>query len=471
MSKIRKLLFNLFLILLLVCLSIVVNIITTINEEKRIDKKNITIVKEASNNKIEKMIDVLYKDGLVFVKKNDLIDYLSFIFDGEKLDLDRGKYKFNDVGKEMVIDFNEKIIMIYEKFEEEVETMKLDEYYEKELIYKSYKSHVKYMEEKKKAILKVYSFTSIEVDEDDLYISLYDFFYELGYIFFEDYDGTYYLSREVTKEPNWNMTKSINKLSYYKLMEIVKEKVQRGIVEKDSLEYLEKNKKKFSKNFWKYFLEVLKISKDPHFNYVSNPVENTFEKEKLSFLEMKEYQEVNYLKIPSFRNLDLNNLYDTFEKMDKSKKLIIDLCGNPGGFEINVLYLISLLAQNDFNIYLKINNKKEIVKIKDMSELSYSGEIIILVDKGSYSASTVFSSIIQSNNLGKIVGEKTGGASIAQKIKVLPNGIALTVDTNKEYTNNMFESINGGLEPDILVNYKNEEEKFFEKQIFNLFKN
>lgn len=96
------------------------------------------------------MIDVLYKDGLVFVKKNDLIDYLSFIFDGEKLDLDRGKYKFNDVGKEIVIDFNEKIIMIYEKLEEEVETMKLDEYYEKELIYKSYKSHVKYIEEKKR---------------------------------------------------------------------------------------------------------------------------------------------------------------------------------------------------------------------------------------------------------------------------------------------------------------------------------
>jgi hypothetical protein len=99
------------------------------------------------------------------------------------------------------------------------------------------------------------------------------------------------------------------------------------------------------------------------------------------------------------------------------RKLIIDIRRNQGGDDINGSLLYAYLSSKPFRYYDSLKTVKgrwsvdrhPNLRVQEPRPNHFDGEVFILADGRSFSASSEFSSIVKSNNRGKFVGEENGG--------------------------------------------------------------
>ncbi|WP_026976347.1 S41 family peptidase [Flavobacterium tegetincola] len=187
-----------------------------------------------------------------------------------------------------------------------------------------------------------------------------------------------------------------------------------------------------------------------------DPMTKTFQR-SLNFIEKD--SSVAVLNIKSFSIGDYEPFYkQAFDriKANKSQYLILDLRDNPGGrlSEINYIYSFvadsaiafadksevvsktSFLKRNYFNgnigtkalqtiaypfyvsyIFLKVKKENDKFyyktsenKVKPLDENRFKGKMYVLIDGGSFSASSLLSSNLKGSKRAIFVGEETGGA-------------------------------------------------------------
>jgi carboxyl-terminal processing protease len=93
------------------------------------------------------------------------------------------------------------------------------------------------------------------------------------------------------------------------------------------------------------------------------------------------------------------------------KNLILDLRGNPGGYVKTESYLTGYFFDRD----IKIGEEKRREKIreqmaKSLKEKAFLGNLVVLIDSESASASEAFARTIQIQKRGKVVGDQSAGA-------------------------------------------------------------
>ncbi|HKP69149.1 MAG TPA: S41 family peptidase [Pyrinomonadaceae bacterium] len=94
-----------------------------------------------------------------------------------------------------------------------------------------------------------------------------------------------------------------------------------------------------------------------------------------------------------------------------SKKLILDLRGNGGGYVRTEEYLTGHFFDRDVKIADMITRKKtETMVAKPVAKRAFTGELVVLIDSRSASASELFSRVIQIEKRGKVVGDVSAGA-------------------------------------------------------------
>jgi len=118
------------------------------------------------------------------------------------------------------------------------------------------------------------------------------------------------------------------------------------------------------------------------------------------------------------------------------KKLLFDLRGNPGG--------VLSQAVDICDIFLK--KKEKIVYTRGRTPSSdqdffspgkgphFDGPLVLLVNRGSASASEIVSGAIQDHDRGVIVGTTTWGKGLVQGVYPLPYGAGLALTTARYYT-------------------------------------
>ena len=74
-----------------------------------------------------------------------------------------------------------------------------------------------------------------------------------------------------------------------------------------------------------------------------------------------------------------------------------------------------------------------------------------MVDKGSASASEIFSGAIKDNKRGVIVGTQSFGKGLVQEINKLPNNAGINITIQKYLTPNGTDIHKKGITPDVLV--------------------
>ncbi|PTM08943.1 MAG: peptidase S41 [Bacteroidetes bacterium] len=148
-------------------------------------------------------------------------------------------------------------------------------------------------------------------------------------------------------------------------------------------------------------------------------------------------ENLGYIKINRFAE----STYKEFKKgLDKlqdqgATKLVLDLRDNPGGF-LNIAEQIADEFLEDDKLILFTKNKKGKI------ENSYAtrkgdfedGEIFVLINENSASASEIIAGALQDNDKGTIVGRRSYGKGLVQREMALGDGSAVRLTISRYYT-------------------------------------
>ncbi len=139
--------------------------------------------------------------------------------------------------------------------------------------------------------------------------------------------------------------------------------------------------------------------------------------------------------------------------------LVLDLRNNPGGFLDDAVYIASefldggdVVLQEDAQknrFSYKVNRQGKILKLP----------VVVLVNKGSASASEILSGALEDRKRAKLVGVKTFGKGTVQETQELPGGTGIHITTHKWLTpNGRWANATEGFEPDFKVEADKEDQ-------------
>jgi len=162
-----------------------------------------------------------------------------------------------------------------------------------------------------------------------------------------------------------------------------------------------------------------------------------------------------YLKIKTFGNDTTQDVKKAlaFFNNNKTDKLIIDLRFNPGGLLTAAVEISDFFLDKDMTI-VSTKGRSEGGKenfFKAVNAPIYKGKIILLVNKGSASASEILSGALRDNNLALLLGEKTFGKGSVQKTYNLDKETGIAVTIAKYYTPAGTMIHGKGIKPDFEV--------------------
>ena len=172
--------------------------------------------------------------------------------------------------------------------------------------------------------------------------------------------------------------------------------------------------------------------------------------------------ELTACKLRTF-SVDRKFIDQMMRESEGSSKLILDLRGNSGGYVKIEEYLTGHFFDRDVKIADMVTRKKTETRIaKPVDERKFKGELIVLIDSNSASASEVFSRVIQIEKRGKIVGDTSAGAVMTSygltlaivrgpgdSLTVAPYGVNVTIGDMIMSDGKRLEAF--GVQPDVPV--------------------
>jgi len=167
--------------------------------------------------------------------------------------------------------------------------------------------------------------------------------------------------------------------------------------------------------------------------------------------------------------LDVNRFSDTTTAevdeaaaeilIKKPKGVILDLRNNPGGYFDAAIDLVSFFVDSGVVVTEKYRDgeKKDFyarggAKLKDFP-------LVVLVNKGSASASEIVAGAIQDYKKGVLIGEDTFGKGSVQEILGLADGSSIRLTVAKWFTPHNQSISDQGLRPDFKVEISDEDIK------------
>lgn len=178
--------------------------------------------------------------------------------------------------------------------------------------------------------------------------------------------------------------------------------------------------------------------------------------------------DIGYIRLSSFIS---KNASDEFQKAlmqySNKKGYIIDLRSNPGGLLSNAIYISDMLIQNGV-IVSTVDRDGYKETQKTAGGCITKKPIVVLINKGSASASEILSGALKDNRRAVLVGEKSFGKGLVQEINRLPNDAGVNITIQKYLTPSGTDINKKGITPDIVVemsddDIKNKDDKQLKK--------
>lgn len=137
----------------------------------------------------------------------------------------------------------------------------------------------------------------------------------------------------------------------------------------------------------------------------------------------------------------------------ESKKVagyILDLRGNPGGLLFSSVDIARMWIDKG-KIVSTVERQGEAEKEEANGRALTNKPLVVLVDKGSASASEILSGALKDNKRATLVGTQTFGKGLVQSVRPLEDGSGLAVTIAHYYTPNGTDINHKGIEPDVKV--------------------
>jgi len=181
-------------------------------------------------------------------------------------------------------------------------------------------------------------------------------------------------------------------------------------------------------------LTVYRASEDKKFSIIvtrglvpikSVPIAYMIEK-NLGYIKINRFAETTYKEF----KVELKKL-----KSRGMTSLVLDLRGNPGGFLDRAQQIVDEFLEDDKLILFTKNKKGEIHKFFATEKGGFEkGEIFVLQDEESASASEIVAGALQDNDKGTIVGRRSFGKGLVQREMQLGDGSAVRLTVSRYYT-------------------------------------
>ncbi len=146
---------------------------------------------------------------------------------------------------------------------------------------------------------------------------------------------------------------------------------------------------------------------------------------------------LGYIKINRFAETTYREFRKSLEALKEQglQELVIDLRDNGGGYLEKAVEIADDLLEDD-RIIVKTRNKKNREDITKATSggLFEKGELYILINENSASASEILAGAIQDNDRGTVVGRRSFGKGLVQREMPLGDGSAVRLTVARYYT-------------------------------------
>ena len=177
--------------------------------------------------------------------------------------------------------------------------------------------------------------------------------------------------------------------------------------------------------------------------------------------------DIGYIQISSFISSTVpNEFLEALENTSKSKGLIIDLRGNTGGLLSNAVFIANLFIDKGRLVSIVGRNGYRYDVMAKDTNVGIQKPVVILVDETSASATEIFVGAMKDYHRAKLVGTKTYGKGMVQKIIPMPNETGLNLTIARYLTPNGADINKRGISPDYKVHFtKNDMETKNDSQL------
>ncbi|MDY6364064.1 MAG: S41 family peptidase [Cyanobacteriota bacterium] len=175
--------------------------------------------------------------------------------------------------------------------------------------------------------------------------------------------------------------------------------------------------------------------------------------------DVKIPDDICYIRLSSFISRNAaKEVRDIIINNPDKKSFILDLRSNPGGLLSNAIYISDMfLNGGDIVSTVDRDNYKETQKASNA--ILTTKPLVILLNKGSASASEIFSGAMKDNKRAVLVGTQSFGKGLVQEINKLPNNAGINITIQKYLTPNGTDIHKKGITPDVKVELTDEEVK------------
>lgn len=175
---------------------------------------------------------------------------------------------------------------------------------------------------------------------------------------------------------------------------------------------------------------------------------------ELSFKNTETGKEVAIIKLSRFGERTKEEWEEAISDVISKdpQALILDVRNNPGGFLEGAVFIASEFLESG-DIVIQENAKKE----RSPFGVNRTGrlldkQMVVLINKGSASASEIVAGALRDRDRAKLVGEKTFGKGTIQEAQDLPGGTGIHITVAKWLTpNGGWVNDTQGLEPDVKI--------------------
>ena len=161
--------------------------------------------------------------------------------------------------------------------------------------------------------------------------------------------------------------------------------------------------------------------------------------------------DIQYIRLSSFISKNAaGEIESILNNSSGMKGFIIDLHSNPGGLLTNAIYISDMLLKGGV-IVSTVDRDSYKTTTRARYQQVTDKPIVVLINKGSASASEILSGALKDNHRATIVGEQSFGKGLVQEINKLPDEAGMNITIQRYLTPSGTDINKKGITPDVMV--------------------